>query len=305
MCRVVPPRASRPAPAPAAPAGTAALFEQLQPLPEVKVDESEFAEVDFEGMFDEVGAGLDAGATSRNPGLPAGVPVLHAKLTHAAVPSRADLDLLELMKGVPVPAFPAPAPIAFAAPAPLPIPSFPQQQAQPALQLQAMLPPGIVLPTQSSLQAQLQERYAQALLQQQQGQAQAQAPRPPMPSGHKRAKSAAEAAEQQERIKRRRRESAARSRQRRSCYMHTLEEENAALKEENERLRAQLARATGNLAGPHRGHATTGTLTSSTDVSASAPMPRTHSSSGGYGGLPSLADGLPLPSSDALAELIL
>jgi hypothetical protein len=194
---------------------------------------------------------------------------------------------------------------------PLSIPTFQQQQqllAPPALALAAMMPmmppPGVVLPTQSSMQAQLQDLYVHAM---QQGQllAQAQAQAPHSPTGHKRAKTAAEAAEQEERIKRRRRESAARSRQRRSCYMHTLEEENEALKGENERLRAALAHATGGRAGPGRGDTTSGTPSSSADGSSPARLPRMHSSSGGGGGLPSLADGLPLPSSDALAGLVL
>ena len=46
-----------------------------------------------------------------------------------------------------------------------------------------------------------------------------------------------------ERIKKRRRESAQRSRNRKNDYMATLEEENAALRDENERLRAQLGMA--------------------------------------------------------------
>ena len=49
-----------------------------------------------------------------------------------------------------------------------------------------------------------------------------------------------EIAEQVERVKRRRRESAQRSRNRKCEYMKTLETENQALKEENERLRKLL-----------------------------------------------------------------
>jgi len=86
----------------------------------------------------------------------------------------------------------------------------------------------------------LQQQYTKAIFQQHMlAQAQARATAKPMPV-NKRGKSAAEIAEQQERVKRRRRESAQRSRQRKTCYMKSLEAENYALKLENERLRKEM-----------------------------------------------------------------
>jgi hypothetical protein len=140
---------------------------------------------------------------------------------------------------------PVEAPIAAAyqaAPVPVTLRAQPQQQ-QMAMQMpnglmQAYMPTAAPGPT---LQQQ-QMQYTQAILQQHMlAQAQASATAASMPVS-KRGKSAAEIAEQQERIKRRRRESAQRSRQRKSCYMKTLECENHSLKLENERLRKELAR---------------------------------------------------------------
>lgn len=59
----------------------------------------------------------------------------------------------------------------------------------------------------------------------------------------KRQKTAQEMEDQIERTKKRRRESAQRSRQRKNCYMRSLEIENEALKQEVGRLRAELSRS--------------------------------------------------------------
>lgn len=64
----------------------------------------------------------------------------------------------------------------------------------------------------------------------------------PGATGSKRHKTQAEIEEQIERTKKRRRESAQRSRQRKNCYMRSLEIENEALKREVERLRSQLTK---------------------------------------------------------------
>jgi len=128
---------------------------------------------------------------------------------------------------------------------------LPQTNFQPIQFQTAIMQPQAptMLSSQGNFLPPLQQQYTQAILQQQMLAMQ----RAAVSGGtaiNKRGKTAQEVAEQQERIKRRRRESAQRSRQRKSCYMKTLECENHALKLENDRLRKELERIAGQATGP-------------------------------------------------------
>lgn len=204
----------------------AGLYEHLQAMPVTK------DEIDFNKIFGE------------NDEIDIDADLEFLQMFNAA--EGTDLTIPKIEEAA-VLGQPAVGPIAYqAAPANMTVPVQPQPQQPIAMQMpngmiQAYMEAAPSTAPANAIVA-LQQQYTQAILQQHMlAQAQASATAGSMPV-NKRGKSASEIAEQQERIKRRRRESAQRSRQRKSCYMKTLEAENHALKLENERLRKEMVR---------------------------------------------------------------
>ncbi len=198
----------------------------------------------------------------------------------SAAENAADLTMPKMVEHDAVLGQPVEAAAYQAAPINMTVPVQPQQVAMqmPNGMIQYTMPAAPVVAAPANAVVALQHQYTQAILQQHmlaQGQGSATGGSMPV---NKRGKSATEIAEQQERIKRRRRESAQRSRQRKSCYMKTLECENHALKLENERLRKELARVGRPLPPMFNSVVTSG---SSADLPSESPYTGTTSDDGG------------------------